>query len=384
MLKLLHNDKQRFISELSQLPQWQMGGIAGERAVLLAAGLPQDMVFSFVLTGVPPIDAVNVVASLENFGHLVNRPTHSALGALVQYVMDNTPHIEGKLFLAYLLEQYHMITSEAELEKLRQEYALLSIPRQDTTLNFDWNIRQPAFTWQGPTNEDLLERIWHEDIPFLDAVFLEKGSRAAQSVCRVESMFSGTGFLIGPNLILTNHHVVPSESLAKATTVRFGYRIDAAGQLQPGETYSIASILRQSPRTELDYAVLQLSDSPGEKVGLGFLKFSGNTVEVNSRLYIIQHPRGAPQKVVLQGNKVTYVADDGRRVQYLTNTEKGSSGSPVFNEQWEVVALHHSGGPVPALSNSSNMRGNEGIPIKAILPEIQDLLPASPPKQVNN
>ena len=30
-------------------------------------------------------------------------------------------------------------------------------------------------------------------------------------------------------------------------------------------------------------------------------------------------------------------------VQYLTDTLPGSSGSPVCNEFWEVVALHHYG-----------------------------------------
>src|SRR5262249_23055923 len=30
---------------------------------------------------------------------------------------------------------------------------------------------------------------------------------------------------------------------------------------------------------------------------------------------------------------------------YETDTEQGSSGSPVFNDQWEVIALHHSGVP---------------------------------------
>ena len=33
-----------------------------------------------------------------------------------------------------------------------------------------------------------------------------------------------------------------------------------------------------------------------------------------------------------------------REVQYLTDTLKGSSGSPVFNSNWDIVALHHSGG----------------------------------------
>ena len=32
-------------------------------------------------------------------------------------------------------------------------------------------------------------------------------------------------------------------------------------------------------------------------------------------------------------------------LHYRTDTSPGSSGSPVFNDQWEIVALHHSGVP---------------------------------------
>jgi V8-like Glu-specific endopeptidase len=39
-------------------------------------------------------------------------------------------------------------------------------------------------------------------------------------------------------------------------------------------------------------------------------------------------------------NVVTSV--DNGKVQYMTDTQEGSSGSPVFNSNWEVVALHHS------------------------------------------
>ncbi len=45
------------------------------------------------------------------------------------------------------------------------------------------------------------------------------------------------------------------------------------------------------------------------------------------------------------------------RVRYRTNTETGSSGSPCFNSDWDLVALHHSG----------IVKYNEGIPINCIV-----------------
>ncbi len=205
---------------------------------------------------------------------------------------------------------------------------------------------------------------------------LDQAAKAAQAVCRVENKAGmGTGFLIGPNLVLTNHHVVPTAELATKTKVRFGYRRDQSGKLHKGERYQVLKALQRSSIEDLDYVVLEVEGSPGEKAHIGYLEPLAEEIELNSRLYIIQHPKGAPQQVVLHGNKVTYVADDQRRVQYMTNTERGSSGSPVFNEWWEVVALHHSARPTPEIPETIYIRGNEGIPTAAILPEIQDLLP---------
>jgi V8-like Glu-specific endopeptidase len=56
-------------------------------------------------------------------------------------------------------------------------------------------------------------------------------------------------------------------------------------------------------------------------------------------VYIIQHPNGGVKKVGMVHNIVVNVTDDV--IQYRTDTESGSSGSPVFNEQWQVVGLHH-------------------------------------------
>ena len=68
---------------------------------------------------------------------------------------------------------------------------------------------------------------------------------------------------------------------------------------------------------------------------------------------------------------------------YLADTLPGSSGSPVLNNRWEVVALHHSGGAHPPQKATADLQKilkgqykfNEGIPIKAILPLIERYLP---------
>jgi len=379
MKKLSQKDRKRLSEELGRLPSWKDGKEVGEKSVLRAAGLPETWIDTCTLTGTPSIDAQTIITNLESLGHLVDRPTHYALGALVEHLLDNTLHVEGKAFLAYLVAHYKMVTDDLEyLDDLAQQYALLEMPASDGLTDLGWKTKQPRLSWRGPKSPDQLEAIWSKRAPFLDAVFLESGAQVARAVCRVESADSsplGTGFLIGPDLLLTNHHVVPTDDEAEATQVRFGYRVDPSGKLMKGETFQVKHALRRSPVEELDYVVLQLEDSPGANPEIGYLKPVGRKLKKDGPLYIIQHPLGEPQKLVLQDNWITYVASDHSRVQYLTNTQCGSSGSPACNERWEVVALHHSGGPIPASPKIKHLRGNEGVPMEAILPKIRDLLP---------
>ena len=53
-------------------------------------------------------------------------------------------------------------------------------------------------------------------------------------------------------------------------------------------------------------------------------------------------------------------------VQYMTDTNDGSSGSPVFNSDWEVVAIHHSGGWMTDPATNQQVKRNQGTKIKCI------------------
>jgi len=64
---------------------------------------------------------------------------------------------------------------------------------------------------------------------------------------------------------------------------------------------------------------------------------------VGEYVTIIQHPEGKRKQIALRENQVVDMLDDF--AHYRTDTAPGSSGSPVFNDQWEIVALHHSGVP---------------------------------------
>ena len=66
--------------------------------------------------------------------------------------------------------------------------------------------------------------------------FLERGLRAAASVARLRVRVAdgsgewfGTGFLVAPNLLMTNHHVLPSPAAASLAVAEFNYQHDLNG-----------------------------------------------------------------------------------------------------------------------------------------------------------
>ena len=88
-------------------------------------------------------------------------------------------------------------------------------------------------------------------------------------------------------------------------------------------------------------------------------------LSVGDRVLIIQHPSGGPKQIGLYHNTVAYVGPN--RLQYLTDTMPGSSGSPVFDNDWSLVGVHHSGGHLRDPGTNNTHYRNEGIPLARLL-----------------
>ena len=129
----------------------------------------------------------------------------------------------------------------------------------------------------------------------------------------------------------------------------------------------------------MDYALLRTRGRPGdEPVGgvqadmnapkRGWIAVPSEAHDFLSRpaMTIAQHPEGAPLKLALDTNAVIGVnaKTNPTRVRYRTNTEPGSSGSPCFDINWGLVALHHSGDPKHAPTYKPQY--NAGIPVAAV------------------
>jgi endonuclease G len=155
----------------------------------------------------------------------------------------------------------------------------------------------------------------------------------------------GTGFLASLWLLVTNNHVLPDAATAADTEVTFRFEEDARGRttravkvrLDPGRCFLTSGI------DELDYTAVAVQAVNGKAPGsvFGSIPMVGATGKILSGhpVNIVQHPGGRAREIAVRNNLLVGV-DDARYLTYLTDTEPGSSGSPVLNDAWELVALH--------------------------------------------
>ncbi len=219
-----------------------------------------------------------------------------------------------------------------------------------------------------------------DGIDFLPSIFLEIGADAAKAVGRIvveqgvdltgqhrPRGWVGTGFLVAPDILLTNYHVINSVSVANAAKVYFNYRTGRTGRVESDEVFLLKpdELFVVSPYDDgLDYAFVGIQP-PGPKFGKIQLERRLLVSRPKGRANVIQHPRGRPQEVVVQNNFV--VADDGVFLRYRSDTEPGSSGSPVFDNRWKMIALHHAS----AGRDEEGFFRNEGIKISAIAMDLE-------------
>lgn len=222
------------------------------------------------------------------------------------------------------------------------------------------------------TREDLLEAIINTP-DFVGCRYLDEGVAAARAVARVvikddrgRLVGYGTGSMISPNLLLTNHHVLDTAQTAATSQVEFDYQDGVDGKLLNVTTFRLDPHRFFLADEALDFAIVAVRAGTEELAPFGFNRLikSDGKVLVGEFVTIVQHPRGEKKQVALRENRVIDGPD--RYVHYSADTEPGSSGSPVFNDQWEVVALHHASVKAPEHTEFGGIL-NEGIRVSAIL-----------------
>jgi hypothetical protein len=264
---------------------------------------------------------------------------------------------------------------------------------------------------QTPARAEL-ELLINEGDALLDVEAWRTALGTAEArVCRIERVHGaitralGTGFLLGPDVVMTNYHVMEDVINGKLAPdrirLRFDYKVLANSvAINEGRVHRLAAAwdIHHSPYSqfdtqvnpagmpsaeELDYALVRVAGNPGlEPVSAGqnddpkapprgWLPVSTDIHDWNTRkaLLILQHPAGGPLKLAMRMDASPMPLPDSNaptRVRYTTRTEPGSSGSPCFDIDWNLVALHHSGDPKYA-KFKTKPDWNEGIPLTAIV-----------------
>lgn len=218
---------------------------------------------------------------------------------------------------------------------------------------------------------------------FQRASFLSLGARRSRAVAFVEVSAGltaelGTGFLISPSLFLTNMHVIRDAAAARGTVVTFDRELDETGAPRAPTAYLLDpdSFALFSPEDALDYALVALGrrqsgPATPEELGYCILSNSPDKHVLGMNCNIIEHPNGLPKLIAIRNNLLTARTDT--TLLYETDTEQGASGAPVFNDDWELVALHHWGQPHNGTSEQATdarRNVNEGIRISAIYTDL--------------
>lgn len=225
------------------------------------------------------------------------------------------------------------------------------------------------------------------------------GRPVARIVTIVDPRFQaegyGTGFLVTPTLLMTNHHVFPTRGDAVGQGANFGYE-RAEGGTQAGLVFELDPERFYVADERLDFAVVALkSKAVGgqstEPLGVITLIEATPKILVGQQVNIIQHPEGGAKTYAITANRLLNILDEGF-LQYETDTEEGSSGSPAFSGTWELVGLHHAsipeirdgravridGGPWDDSMPDDLVRwiANEGTRVSAIVKSLAAMQPA--------
>lgn len=227
--------------------------------------------------------------------------------------------------------------------------------------------------------------------PVARLVELEGPGRAPEGIA--------TGFMVARDLLMTNHHVFPARADAAGIAANFLYEQTAQGtqmgllfELDPGRFF----VSDES----LDFAIVAVKPTGMggqtlDELGAITLIEATSKILLGQRVMIIQYPEGGPKQYADRENRLVDILPSF--LHYETDTLPGSSGSPAFNDAWELVALHHAAipktrdGRVLATDGSFwtqemgeddvQWEANEGTRVSAIVARLASLPPMPPGEQ---
>ena len=224
-----------------------------------------------------------------------------------------------------------------------------------------------------------IEDVQHERVlghdQFKTLGWWRDGLDKCRSVAMVQDKYGdgqGTAFVISgraihdawpDRVVLTNAHVVPQAVDADDAWAGFYGINDQPGA---GHVVRLGRILWQSPPDEFDACILELAEPLSDEAAALPVRARLPVLDGTNplRAYVIGHPLGQP-RIRLSVHDTLLLDLSERYAHYRSPTMHGSSGSPVFDDQWRVIALHH--GYVGAEPRGQRPSANEGIRMDRLL-----------------
>lgn len=321
-----------------------------------------------------------------------------ALKWLAKYTDDNTSGANAFEY-ASTLRQFEEVWQLDETKKSQAKILQLLrsalLRKEGGTIEIHDPVQEVKMAEQLVTDAQF-EKVLGQDrykTYFWYVTGLERATAVAKIYDRVDNGV-GTGFLvkgsdIHPSIsqdwvFITNAHVISDDPLEqnrssddpKALAPEDATIIFQAGS-DAGKKFTVDQLIFTSPRTELDCSIVSLTqplsfDKP-YRIAQS-LPMIHPEKDHRVRVYIIGHPKGGKLAFSLHDNAL--LDHQMPKVHYRAPTEGGSSGSPVFNANWDLIALHHMGGEsIKKLNNKPGFYdANEGISIKNIREAVAQVL----------
>lgn len=271
-----------------------------------------------------------------------------------------------------LLEKNEASNAVADIASRKAEIKAKSAAELDGPQRF--MQRRAMLSDVAPESLDLAFERYIGDNDLLPINYLQIGTLRSLAVgrlryfdVRVNRNAMATGFLISPDLVLTNHHVFSDEKSFRDPLIDFDYAYGVDGRELDKITFGLDPGKFFYANEALDCALIGISSLDESKAhsiserGCLVLNPATGKIGVGDYATIIQYPDGNYQEIALRKNEILEI--NPTALIYVSDTSPGSSGSPVFNDQWQVIALHSAG---VAKKEGGNYVDKDGRPIPVI------------------
>jgi hypothetical protein len=303
----------------------------------LLEGIPSSLVGSFYRSSSNKhIDLAKLIEQLDQLGQLEPDGARPLL-----IFLENARNTVAGTLRGRILQD---LMKELEQEDEEEEISPLA----------------PSASSLPDTPEALIFGGSDERLPY---AFFEKAVHVQQSIVRlhIPRIFGtfrdskhafGTGWLITPQLVLTNHHVIAARRAKEPLANSADFRAQAEqtiawfDYIEEETQLAWPCVELVSKNAQLDYTLLRLSPTSDLASRPPLTVAQQQTPFQADRLNIVQHPSGHQLRYAVRNNFYIGLGETSDFIRYLTDTEGGTSGSPVFNDDWLVVAMHRAAAEV--------------------------------------